>query len=275
MSENNDEKNRIEENKKTHRDRIKHNLVHDLFVHTADENYMSFRVCLINGIDNEMSWQAAHSIEKYIKAVLSLNGVSVKDRGISHDICTLYNKLEELAPDLIPDELISGRKKIKTKEFIKHLSLNGDPNNRYGVYGYGFSVDDMLLVDSLVFSVRRLTCDLSRELASEEKTYRQKFLENPEYMPTLESSPLHELINNENYRGIRNFVLDNNNAFAPKDFTHTELRIRKRSAYKTNPFVYYISQLCDAEKSIFLEWIKKNIVLPKGLYQELRDEFVK
>ncbi|MDR3516748.1 MAG: hypothetical protein P4M00_13100 [Azospirillaceae bacterium] len=82
---------------------IKFNLVKELFINTADENYISFRVCLINRIDNEMLWQAVHAIEKYIKAVLLLNDIPV--RGMSHKIVLLYEKLSTIGGDLLPQTL--------------------------------------------------------------------------------------------------------------------------------------------------------------------------
>lgn len=249
-----------------HFDIIKFCLIKDLFIFTADENYISFRICLINGIDNEMSWQAAHALEKYIKAVLVLNDISVKK--ISHNICDLYDELTKLASELLPQELEIGSTKVNPIDFIKFLSGNGNPNNRYGVYGYSFSSESMVLMDNLVFSIRRLACNLERQTGSG-KTYRQKLLEEPKWRIDIDESPLDELINGDSYREIRDFVLDNNDAFAPNDFVHKNSQMLKRGVGKSSPFAYYIPQVADFQKNEFIEWIDRMIKLPKDVTEEI------
>ncbi len=48
----------------------KNNLVHELFVRTADENYIAARWCAINRLNTDFLWLAVHALEKYLKAVL-------------------------------------------------------------------------------------------------------------------------------------------------------------------------------------------------------------
>ena len=88
----------------THERIIKCNLIWDLLVRPADENYMTARFFLLNGIYNEFTWQAAHALEKYIKAALVLNGISI--RNYSHNITKSYADLKKLASDLLPNMLV-------------------------------------------------------------------------------------------------------------------------------------------------------------------------
>jgi hypothetical protein len=53
-------------------------VVHDLFVRTADENYITARSCAVNRLYTDFFWLAVHALEKYLKAVLLLNGSSSK-----------------------------------------------------------------------------------------------------------------------------------------------------------------------------------------------------
>jgi hypothetical protein len=46
----------------------KHNLVLELFVRTADENYVTARWCAINQLNTDFLWLSVHALEKYLKA---------------------------------------------------------------------------------------------------------------------------------------------------------------------------------------------------------------
>jgi HEPN domain-containing protein len=75
----------------------------DLFVRTADESYITARWCSANAHHTDFLWLAVHATEKYLKAVLLMNGGSAKHFG--HNIEKLYAKAKELAGGLLPDRL--------------------------------------------------------------------------------------------------------------------------------------------------------------------------
>jgi HEPN domain-containing protein len=52
----------------------KNNLASELFVRTADENYITARWCANNQLNTDFLWLAVHALEKYLKAVLLVNG---------------------------------------------------------------------------------------------------------------------------------------------------------------------------------------------------------
>ena len=90
----------------------KHSLVTDLFVRTADENYITARWCAINRLNTDFLWLAVHALEKYLKALLLLNGKSSK--GFSHDIVTLYAAAKAIAGPLLPQRLTHRPTSIST-----------------------------------------------------------------------------------------------------------------------------------------------------------------
>lgn len=55
-------------------------IVDELFIKTADDSYVAARWCYANGFDVDFFWLAGHALEKYLKAVLFLNGRSWQDR---------------------------------------------------------------------------------------------------------------------------------------------------------------------------------------------------
>lgn len=57
---------------------IKHDIVKELFLKTADQTYVVARWCFLNGLYLDFYWNALHALEKYLKAVLLVNGRSAK-----------------------------------------------------------------------------------------------------------------------------------------------------------------------------------------------------
>ncbi|MFZ1885421.1 MAG: hypothetical protein WAU53_17940, partial [Rhodoplanes sp.] len=97
----------------------KHSIINELFIATADDNYVLGRV---DGFE-----LAVHAWEKYLKAALLLNGKSAKSYG--HDIMALYASITPLAPELFPDTLVKPDQRMpddywhteKVGDFIERL----------------------------------------------------------------------------------------------------------------------------------------------------------
>lgn len=130
-----------------------------MFVATADENYILARWAALNHLDLDFLWLGLHSIEKYLKAVLLLNGKSAK---IGHCIDDLYQQVLSLgvrcAPLVKPPflELLDSRWFDEPIcKFLERLNKKGDPNNRYLLYGFYVFMEDLFKLDQVVWEIRR------------------------------------------------------------------------------------------------------------------------
>ena len=82
-------------------------IARELFVHTADDNYIAARGCFVEGLNVDWFWLAVHALEKYMKAALLLNGHSAsrhrdadgKRQPFGHDIVTLFARIRSFADD--------------------------------------------------------------------------------------------------------------------------------------------------------------------------------
>jgi HEPN domain-containing protein len=112
----------------------KHSIVTELFVVTADDNYVAARWCYQQGLNVDFFWLAVHCLEKYMKAVLLLNGRPARSYG--HDIAALFADVRPLAPELIPVDLtkpplyqLEHWYAETTEAFIARLYRDGQADN--------------------------------------------------------------------------------------------------------------------------------------------------
>ncbi len=264
----------------------KHNLVLELFVRTADENYVIARWCAINQLNTDFLWLSVHALEKYLKAVLLLNGDSSKrsasdQKAYSHDIVRLYADVKTLAGALMPDNLVKPTdldiyhwSDRTPEQFMEHLLRNGNADNRYLIYGYVTRSQDLHMLDAMVFTIRRLICALEeRWLRSQEPeaptfTNRELLVRLPEYYGRL-FMPLDDLIGAREESPKRAAALNLNMAFAPDDYQHEPLRSGSSSR---NPVI--IRRILDplesedprwaAEGVEIARWFLTNVQVPKG-----------
>lgn len=209
----------------------------ELFVRTADENYIAARWCAINRLNTDFAWLAVHALEKYLKAVLLYNGKPAKTQG--HKIVELYEEVKLLAAPLLPTilakppSLVIGHWFERTPEhFLAHLYTNGNPDNRYLIFGYDTRTEDLHMLDSMVFAIRRLICTLEDPLRlhrggmpslSAVPTNYEVLLQQPEYRPA-HYMPLDEAIRVSDDSAARFAALNLNLAFTPPDFPHTAMK---------------------------------------------------
>jgi len=138
---------------------------HKFFVQPADENYLLARWMLINGFNREFFWQAMQAIEKYLKASLVLQEISINK--YSHNITELFERhCEEFGPVAFtsfekPEELSAD---IWTPSnplnYVTRISQLGDPGSRYGMVSWWRTSDDLFKIDQICWSLRRLTVGL-------------------------------------------------------------------------------------------------------------------
>jgi len=211
-------------------------LIDEIFVRTADENYITARWCAINQLNTDFLWLGVHALEKYLKAVLLYNGRSAK--GYGHDIVRLYKDVKKIAGKLLPKVLAKPANlkfaywvDCKPEDFLEHLHRNGNADNRYLIYGYATRSDDLHKLDALVFAIRRLICSLDEPQAPLRGlpqapppfTYRTLLLRQPELFRPL-FMPLDDLISKKTDNPRRAAALNLNMPFAPRNFVHTPMR---------------------------------------------------
>jgi HEPN domain-containing protein len=140
----------------------KHSIVNELFIKTADENYVVARWCFFEGLDVDFFWLAVHAVEKYLKAVLLLNGRPTKSYG--HNIPKLYAAIFPLASELLPQNLSKPRQFADNLHwidetpdlFLKRLYRGGRADNRYQLFGYVRHSEDLFKLDQMIFAIRSL-----------------------------------------------------------------------------------------------------------------------
>ena len=148
----------------------KHSIANELYIKTADENYIVARGCSFYSLETDFFWLAAHCLEKYTKAALLLNEQSGKEyvkngkkTPYRHDIDKLYENIWPLAPELLQERLMCPRElhgdaywvEETTADFIHRLRKYGQPDNRYQFVGYVKKGQDLLKLDQVVFAIRR------------------------------------------------------------------------------------------------------------------------
>jgi hypothetical protein len=148
----------------------KSNLVFRTLVHTADQNYCVARWARQNEFYIDFAWSSVHALEKYLKAILLLNGQAVIN--FSHDVVGLWRTAKSVAGDLLPDRLtphfnVPGHidvKPVETFDFLSFLYVFGSADARYGTAGHYVTIGDLFHLDTLIYSTRRLLCPLDQQL---------------------------------------------------------------------------------------------------------------
>jgi len=254
---------------------FKSNLVQELFVRTADENYITARWCAIHGLNTDFLWLSVHALEKYYKAVLLENGRTSK--GYSHNIVKLHAAVKQLAGTLIPDKLEKPNnldtfhwRDRTVDEFVKHLLDNGNADNRYLIYGYTTHFEDLHMLDAVVFAIRRLICPLDEPITREANTptHRQVLTAQLEYYGRL-FMPLDDAISGKPDNDAQMAALNLNLAFAPAEFPHADIRA---SSTARNPVILrrILDPLGSADANVATEgvelarWFLDNVQVPRG-----------
>lgn len=180
----------------------KREIVRELFINTADDNYISARWCYIERLNVDYFWLAVHALEKYMKAALLLNGFSGKgfrDEGgrfqtFSHKIPMLYERVKCFAAEFLPenlskpDELAGENWREETPEsMLRRFYRNGNADNRYQIFGFLRFHEDLFKLDSMVYALRRLCVPLdayflgARLSGSSNPKYRDMLTDDSKY----------------------------------------------------------------------------------------------
>ncbi|MGR8963757.1 hypothetical protein [Rhizobium leguminosarum] len=133
-------------------------IVHRMFVATADENYILARLAFQQRFAFDFLWLSLHALEKYFKAIRLLNGMPRMD---GHDIASLHAECIVRFPNLIPSKFSFSKdereywRKEGVRDFIVRLNSAGSAENRYASYGYALFPDELAKIDFLVWHIRR------------------------------------------------------------------------------------------------------------------------
>ena len=281
----------------------KFEIIKIMFMDPACQNYVVARWCFQMRLNIDFLWNAVHSLEKAMKAVLLNNGESAKDDG--HNITKLYDRVADIAGDFLPDKLVKPNEIDKgnwrdenAKTFLRRLYNNGGPENRYHVYKLELFADDLYKLDQVYFAIFRLCCPLDLPFSEEtchgqRDTTRRKQLENnPNLIPDWEWTRLKELME-DNKPEIMFAAKNENFPFAP-NFEHIE---KKYGSYMQTPVLrrkivdpyqdiidpyqdiidpYQDKRLGEDPRQVaeLTTWVLKNIKLPPKLqrkFEEIRD----
>lgn len=264
----------------------KRDIVDNLFTRTADENYITARWCAMNRLQTDFFWLGTHALEKYMKAVLLVNGRPVKEYG--HNILKLHAKISEFAKELLPLSLnkptvLQYEDWIvrDLQDFLGHFYRYGNPDNRYLIYGHSFRTEDLFMLDQAVFAYRRLICRLDASVIPAHHpnapawTNREMLKDSPKYFSYIGSSmPLCQLLKSKEKSPVRDIALDLNFCFAPSDYVHSSIELIRST--RTPVLLYNVfdhlrsDDINTAKLGIELaEWTITNITIPGTIRKEL------
>jgi hypothetical protein len=261
----------------------KHSIVNELFIATADDNYIAARWCFHQNLNVDFFWLAVHCVEKYLKASLLLNGKNVKKQ--SHDIVKMFPAVKALAPELLPTTLTKPDNNMPDRfwrtetidAFVERLYRDGQAHNRYQLYGYVRHAEDLFKLDQLVFHVRRLCQPLEVHFLGEprdgvpDQSKRQRMKDHPTFWNL--SCKLEETMDGKRGETLRHALLNWNFPFIGDSYPHVETSYVYVSQ---NPvLVRRLYDPLDAGPAHFQEsddlwsWVTTNIFLPQSLIADI------
>lgn len=141
-------------------------VIYESFVVPGDQDYVTSRLLACNGLPRGFYWAAAQAVEKYLKAFLLMNGVTVKSYK-AHPIKDLWLASAEIDEsiadiDVLPHPKIWAEtstleylRKFSISDFIVELEKHGSADNRYNAFGVEFNTGHLWAMDSLAFSLRQ------------------------------------------------------------------------------------------------------------------------
>lgn len=146
-------------------------IIENMFISVADSDYAASRVLFQNLLNRQSYWYAAQALEKYFKAILLVNGQSVKRFG--HSLSELLNKIDislelYLTSSSTLEQSEPSDKFNNVAELVKFIEDNGSTNNRYAQNDMiSRSVNPIVYIqqlDHLIFYLRNVCLEYKKSL---------------------------------------------------------------------------------------------------------------
>jgi hypothetical protein len=257
-------------------------LVERMFIATADQDYILARWAAINRLDINFLWLGLQAVEKYLKAILLLNGRSAKK--YRHNVERLYKAVRRLdsitfgpltkPTPLFLDDIPWFDEPVL--QFLKRLNLMGDPNNRYMLFGFAVESGDLFKFDQLVWAVRRHCRPFAETILAGEKRIKINWIErlkkNSGFWQLDNNFLIEKLVDGE-ASTRREALMELNVPFAPNR-SHTLTGYRLTSA--RGPLDDWIERLKSKDAEVrrhannILKWVVKNITLAPRDMEEIQ-----
>lgn len=257
-------------------------MIHTMFIHTADQNYIGARSAFFERRDYDFWWLTLHAVEKYLKAAILLNGHPAKQP--NHNLTTLLNRIRSIdarltLPDFIRPKLAGDVGAFEeNRPFVRRLNSYGNPANRYASYSYVLSDVDIFQADHLVYWARRHARVLQQTLTDGSRIdWVAELASNPGLWVLHDGSPLEKIANGSLSSAAAKPLVRGNVAFFPNR-RHQPLR-RRGTRILNGPFYNMLSALRDsavgseerAEMRATLEWAVENIYMPKADLERVKE----
>ncbi|QQM65995.1 HEPN domain-containing protein [Pseudoalteromonas sp. LC2018020214] len=231
-------------------------IIYESFVISGDEDYLTARLLAQKGLHRAFYWAAAQSIEKYLKALLLINGESIPTKS-GHSIEKLFNKAVILDNDLqnisftphhnlkINKECADLIEVFTLDKFIKDIDKHGCADNRYNSFGVEFDTSTLFALDNFLF-----------------------YLRSKIGVPDIFNS-----FNNID-AGLVSTFKDNNPLFCEDEYCHTEIPSQKfQISYSSSVTAldFVDSNENDHRHKYVLTWLNKKMQLPKSIRDKLKN----
>ena len=276
-------------------DAQKKQIVQELFINTADDNYIAARWCFFERLNVDFFWLAVHALEKYMKAALLMNGRSGKSyrdntgksRLFSHDIEILYKHVKLLASDLLPNRLEQPNKldvdywfDEAPEDFLQRIYGNGNPDNRYQIFGFQQFRENIFKLDTMVFALRRLCVPLDGYILDSKVTNltnRDRLAKQPKQWKVSSTSKLENTISGKRGGRMNKILLNLNFPFSPDDFPHDRIQgiMASQNPVLGRLILKPLSQISSRDTAnIAVEltnWVVDNIQVPKDVKKQIQD----
>lgn len=230
-------------------------VIYESFITSGDEDYLTARLLAQKGLYRAFYWAAAQSIEKYLKALLLLNGNSVANIK-SHSIDKLFERAVILdaglkSISLTPHSNLKINKEctelIKTftlKELIENIDKHGCADNRYNSFGVEFDTSILFALDNFLF-------------------YLRGKLDVPDIFKSFKKIDV----------GLVNAFKDNNPLFCEDEFFHTEIpseKFQARYSYSVTTLDFVNCNENDHRHKYVLTWLNEKMLLPRSIKGKLK-----
>lgn len=238
-------------------ERIKYTLkeiIHDMFIATADHDYLCARWSVFSGLHRHFFWSALQTLEKYFKAHLLFCKEPVKD--YDHKIVNLYDKLKEkndflssvtLNPPDAFQELVTeiswGPNDVYS--FITEIDKYGNSSNRYDFFGTNYDFSYLFKLDALAYLLRSKLTELT---------------------------DIPFLYKNKHFDKIKYFVYEQNYYFAPNDYKHNNIYANNLLTIRSSvPAVEMALKGNRGDQQIYEKWITCNVKIKNEEIKKIKN----